>query len=412
MLRRLEIAALLSMTAALAGELPESVIQLARVKSEVTRWLEHLPNYTCLVTVQRTAQSRPGRAFNPVDTMWYDIAHSDGRELFAWPGSRRFAERPITTAITYGVISDGEFALHANTVFAGGYSTIRFHRIEALNGRDTLRWDFVIPLFGSGWTITNAGREAHVSSHGSFWIASESLELMRLEVHADGIPPDFPDTAAITTMDYGRVRIAARDVLLPQTATLVLDERSGARNRNIMEFSHCRQYAGESSLKFDVEHSQASFDGPTESAEGELPAGVSLRLQLSDSIDSRTATVGDPVKAVLVSDAIQQGMTLVPRDATLRGRLRGIDRRMGPPVQYVIEVEFIELEFSGKRMRFFGDLKRLEGSVNGLRRIARSSIPGTATLVFEGSSFQLPKGTVMLWTSGILKQRERPHLQD
>ena len=400
------------MTAALSGELPEPVIQLARVRSKVAGWLEHLPNYTCLVTVQRGSQSRAGRAFVSVDTMRYDIAHSGGRELFAWPGSHRFEERPITTAITYGVVSDGEFALHANTVFTGGYSTIRFHGLEGLNGRDALRWDFEVPLFGSGWTITSAGREAHVSSHGSFWVDGKSLDLMRLQIHADGFPPDFPDTGAVTTMDYGRVRIGATDVLLPQTAAVILEERSGARNRNVMEFSHCRQYAGEASIRFDVEDARATSKVAPESAESELPSGVSLRLRLSESIDARTAAAGDLVNAVLVSDVIEGGQTLVPKGAAVRGRLRGIEKQAGPPVQSAVRIEFIELEFSGKRARFFGDLKRVEGSVNGFRRITRSSIPGTTTLIFEGSSFRVPQGTVMLWTTETLKRRERPRLED
>lgn len=235
---------------------------------------------------------------------------------------------------------------------------------------------------------------------------------MRLQIHADGFPPDFPDTGASTTMDYGRVRIGARDVLLPQTAAVILDERSGARNRNVMEFSHCRQYAGEASIRFDVDDSRATSRLAPENAESELPSGVSLRLRLSESIDPRTAATGDPVNAVLVSDVIEGGRTLVPKGASVRGRLRGIEKQAGPPVQFAVGIEFIELEFSGKRARFFGDLKRVEGSVNGLRRITRSSIPGTTTLIFEGSSFRLPQGTVMLWTTGTLKRRERPRLED
>jgi len=407
MLRRRVIAAFVVVTALIADDLPESVIKLARVKTKVAGWLEHLPNYTCLVTVQRMSQSPRAPAFTPIDKMWYDIAHSNGRELFAWPGSGRFSEHPITTAVTYGVSSDGEFALHAKTVFTGGYATIRFHGREDLNGRESLRWDYVIPLFGSAWTINHAGREAQVSSHGSFWIDAERLDLIRLEVYADGLPADFPDRDASTTVDYGPVRMGARDVLLPQTATLILAEQSGTRNRNVMEFSHCRQYAGESSIRFDTEDAPSTSSVAPESAEAELPSGVPLRLQLSESIDSRTAAIGDPVNAALVTDVIQHGRTLILAGATVRGRIRRIERQAGPAVPSVVEIEFIEMEFSGKRARFFGELKRLEGSVNGLRTISSPAIPGAARLSFEGSSFHLSRGTIMLWTTEGLKRLER-----
>jgi hypothetical protein len=402
------VGALVSIAACHGDDLPESVIQLARVKAKMKDLLEHLPDYTCVVTLQRATRSPRADDFKTTDTVRYEIAQSGGRELFAWPGARRFEAQSLNGAIHGGVISTGEFALHARAVFTDGYANFKFAGHEMLNARDALRWDFDIPLSGSGWTIRYVTRTARVGSRGSIWIEPDTLDLKKLEIQATGLPPDFPNTAAVSWVEYSRVMIGTRETLLPQTAALTLDEARGSRNRNVLEFSHCRQYIGESTISFYTTEKNEAKPAEPPAAEVRIPEGLVMRLQLVTAIDSERAAIGDPIEAALVSDVQHRGRVVFRSGTIVRGRLRRIEQRSGLPRQLAVDLEFNSIGMDGQRARFFGNLVRVDSRVPGLRAIARPpqyevfhvpKVPGLATLIFEGSGVHLPAGMMMTWVS-------------
>jgi hypothetical protein len=408
-----------------SAEIPEWGALLARLKRQMGEVLNHMPDYTCLVTLERSSRPRATAAFSREDILHYEIAHTDGKELFAWTGARHFEDQSIVGAVRYGVISNGEFVLHARTVFLDGYSNIRLTGPEDLDGRSTLRWDYQIPMFGSGMKIFFYDRPAHVGSHGSFWVDPTTLDLIRLDVYADGIPLDFPYTDAVTSIEYSRVRIGSRNALLPQSAMVLLQETSGKGNRNVMEFSHCRQYAGESAISFDVPETTVALPPSAVSyvpaaPEPVLAAGLTIRLRLSTAIDSTTIAIGDPLEASVVDDVTQRGKIVVPAGSIVRGRFRRMEKRSGPPVQYGIGLEFTGIEMSGKHVRFFGEMKRLETAVPGFVAAGRPglfqsergtatelhyfpAVPGVATFLMKGASFVLPQGMTMVWITTAFK---------
>jgi hypothetical protein len=102
-------------------------------------------------------------------------------------------------------ITKSRHNLHARAVFTDGYSKIEFAGREALNGRDALRCKYIIALLGSGWTISNRGLHVRTGAHNAFWVDPKTLDVMRLDMHTDHLPPDFANTAAVTRIDYGRV---------------------------------------------------------------------------------------------------------------------------------------------------------------------------------------------------------------
>src|SRR5260370_24487247 len=101
--------------------------------------------------------------------------------------------------ISSGSISQGEFSLHARSVFTGGYANTKFAGVEDLVGRHTLRWDYNVPMFASGWTITANARSAPAASRGSFWADADTLEGVRLEVRSQGLPIGFPISSSMNT---------------------------------------------------------------------------------------------------------------------------------------------------------------------------------------------------------------------
>ena len=421
-MRRVFIFLLLA-TSALAQDDFDRVLQLARTRQKMTQSLTHLPDFTCVATAQRSVQ-KAGRAdFKVVDTLRYEIAHAGGTELWSWPGASKFEDKPVMAMISSGSISQGEFSLHARSVFIGGYANTKFAGVEDLLGRKTLRWDYNVPMFASGWTITANGRSAPAASRGSFWADADTLEVVRLEIRSDGLPLDFPISSAVNTIDYAQVRIGSSNILLPQTARLYLEHSSGERRRNFTEFSHCRQYAGTSAISFETAPATAREElaEPAKTTEISLPAGIRVPIKLTTEIDSGKAVAGDLVEGIIVADLKDHQLLLVPKGSAITGRLRRMEKYSDPSPYFLVGIEFDDIEFPTHHARFFGTFKSLESDVPGFSWFAAwanstkktldhdtlytttretehlPDVPGVGIFFMQGSAFRLPQGMRMVW---------------
>ena len=244
--------ALLSVTVACVAQsdLPPAVIQLSRIKAQMAAHLSHIANFTCLETIRRSRSDRVGRMVNS-DTLRLEVAFVDGKELFSRLGADQFEDRGIGHFGAGGAIGSGLFASLARGVFMQKWPTYRYSGEEVLRGRRAVRYNYEVPLLGSGYEMNIGGERALVGFSGSFWADAETLELMRLTVNADDIPMRLKVAKAVQSIDYGRVRLNETDFLLPQRAEMDLEELSGGESRNHTEFSHWLQYVGESTLVFD-----------------------------------------------------------------------------------------------------------------------------------------------------------------
>jgi hypothetical protein len=421
-MRRVFIFLLLT-TSAVAQDDFDRVLQLARTRQKMAQSLTHLPDFTCVATAQRSVQ-KAGRAdFKVVDTLRYEIAHAGGTELWSWPGASKFEDKPVMAMISSGSISQGEFSLHARNIFTGGYANTKFAGVEDLAGRHTLRWDYNVPMFASGWTISSNGLSAPAATRGSFWADAETLEVVRLEVRSEGLPLDFPISSAVNTIDYARVRIGSSNILLPQTARLYLEHSSGERRRNFTEFSHCRQYAGTAAISFETApaSTRQQLAEPAKTTEISLPAGISVPIKLKTEIDSGKAVAGDLVEGIIDADLKDRQVLLVPKGSLITGRLRRMEKYSDPSPYFLVGIEFDDIEFPTHHARFFGTFKSLESDVPGFswfvawanstkKTLANDTlytstretehlpdVPGVGIFFMQGSSFRLPRGMRMVW---------------
>ena len=395
----------------------EHVLQFSRVRQRMTETLNHLPDFTCVATAQRSLQRAKQNDFKLIDTIRYEVAHSGGKELWSWPGAPRFQDTPLTQMIQNGAISVGDFASHARSVFSDNVATVKYFGPEELDGRQTLRWDYKIPLLVSGWRIAYASQSELVAARGSFWIDPDTLDVARLQVEADGISPEFPVTTVVTTIDYARTRIGQMDVLLPQSAVL-LEQISGERTKNITEFSHCRQYSGQSAISFDVRSDVGPTPAGKKIEEVALAPGLTAHIKLISAIGS-DGVIGDPLQATVASDIVHRGEILVPKGAAITGRIRRIEKHDEGPY-FIIGIEFDDIDFPGHHARFFASLKNLEQDTRDLqffmdlggmkfetsegitkitveRSLHLGEVAGVGTFFMKGSRFRIPEGTIMVW---------------
>ncbi len=397
--------AAIAILSAAAADLPDHVLKLSRVKRRALQALKTLPDYTCLAVTERSQQKLKDRAPQRIDTVRMEVAHSGNQDLYAWPGADRFENTRAGEMIGSGMFGSGEFATHLKTVL-DGYGVMTYVGEENTLGRKLLRWDYSIAPFVSDWRISFASRTAVAGAKGSLWADAESLDIVRMQVRTDGLPPGFPVTEVATTVDYARVRVGQREVLLAQTAVTELTELSGLRNQNFTEFSHCRQYITQSEIRFGAEPAAGT---PASSSSGTsefvIPAGLRVFIALSTSLDSQRASVGDPIEGSVAADATQKRRIVIPRGAVVHGRVRRMDAHPGPPEHFVVALELTDLEYPGYHARFLGRLIQIPSSVPGLQPIVDPSgigygaplVPGVGSFTMEGTSFHLPEGMAMTW---------------
>src|SRR5258708_4596147 len=337
--------------------------------------LSRLANIHGLASNQRSTVSRNGR-MQTNDTLRLEVAFVDGKELYSRLGAGKFDDRAIGEFGRGGAIESGLFATLAQFVFMKDGPTYRYSGEETLHGRKTIRYTYEVPVRVSGYQISIGPQQAIVGFSGSFWADAESLQVLRLSVHADHIPIRLGLMEANQTIDYGRVRLSDVDFLLPERAEMMLTQLTGAQSRNRTEFSHWLQYVGESTLKFeDAPAASVNADGPLD-----LPPGLILVTHLATEIRSELSRVGDRITATVVREARWKGRLIVPEGATLAGRIRAIEWSGVPTGAFTLALEFSEVQIGSRKARFFGRLTEVKSPAAGGSKMKDEGLLGLCLL--------------------------------
>ena len=355
------------------------VLDLSKIKRKMVENLSKLPDYTCLETVERSARQTQTATFRAVDFLRMEVTQIGDKELFAAPGGRKFEDN-VTLLVQNGTISTGEFAGNARKVFGDVSIQSQFAGEEVLKGRRVVKYEYQIPFFSRGWTLVFGDQSVSVAVHGSFWADAETLDLVRLDKHADNIPSIPSFVQASSAVDYGRVRIAAADVLLPQSAEVMLTRPNGEIHMNHTEFSQCRAYRAESSVR---------FGDSLVSQEFKLPPNLTIPLLLDRAIDSEGGAAGDAIAAHVAADVKLKNQIVVPRGAAVQGRIRQLERS-------IVAFELSELEFENRRAVFTARLEQME-RVADVKILRAPQLPGVGTFSGEGARVHLPSGLRIVW---------------
>ena len=301
-------------------------------------------------------------------------------------------------------MSTGSFRSAIRNVLINNGSTIRFHGDEDILGRRAIRWDYTIPYYLSRWDVEIEGRRGRVSETGSFWVDAGTLELLRLETAANDIPPDLRVTSIRETLNYARVRVESRDLLLPQSVETSVTKLTGVERLNRIEFSHCREFRAAAELTFN--EPKAADKPASPMIELYLPAGLEISVRMTHAIDSKTAAVGDRISAVTDAPVRYHRTILIPKGALLEGRIHRLERRLTPRPYYLVGIEFTDMEFPGHHARFIGQILGIQAESSRLRTEIETTvkIPGVSIFFLEGTAFHLPEGMQMTWFTTRLQK--------
>jgi len=248
------VALILTLTAAatlVAQDLPEWVLNLSRIKRHTRAELQHLPNYTCFETVARYDKAASAHGFKQHDVLRLEVAVVDGKESLSLAGASRFGDDQLPNYVDTGMFGTGTFSATTSNLFINDNSRSTGWGKESMNDRPAFRYDYEIAQPFSGFHLASDSFESTVGVKGTFWVDAGTLDLIRIEQEAVDIPPLLLMDRVMTSVDYARTRIGSKDVLLPQSAEILVVNSNASQRKNLVEFSGCREYQSESVLRFD-----------------------------------------------------------------------------------------------------------------------------------------------------------------
>jgi hypothetical protein len=371
---------------------------LVKVRTRMNFNLEHQPNYTCVETVERSKRPKSNGKMKLLDVLRMEVALVDGREMFAWPGSKKFEEFDITTMVTSGAIGNGDFGIHARALFGTRAATFHYLGEQDFRGKKAIKFDYNVPLLLSGYKLSVGAANAIVAYHGSVYADPSTYDVKRIEVITQDIPPALLLSSTTDAIDYALTRIGDTDFLLPSESDLTMFALDGSEDHNHLKFTACRQFSGESVLTFADAPGSSPEAAPVPVREFDLPSGLDMELMVTQEINLRTLAIGDPIQVRIVRDVKQKGTVVVPKGATATGRIVRFEKYDD---HSILGVEFPEIEAPGLLARMKGKLDHIVGnSMVSSRWSLRGRtplLPGEGAFLVSSAQLHLVKGCIMFW---------------
>jgi hypothetical protein len=375
----LRAALLLGLTAirlAAADTNPDLILD--RLRQQILTDLRRMPNYTCVEAVTREyfkpSFARPPASCDALaaskargdyrlqrwslDRLHLDVAVTPAREIYSWAGAQAFDDRELTDIIGGGPIGTGAFGAFLTSIFGSqGGATFTYVGETQHDGRPVLRYGYRVSTDNShyqvraeeGWIIT--------SYDGDILVDPTVPDLVRLTIRTDELPPSTGSCETRTQMDYHRVTIGNVDFLLPRSTTQRFQLRNGIESENASTFSACREYRGESTLRFVGGDSAPTADpGAVTSSSARvepIPGDLPVTMELIAPLDCWTASGGDTVPLRLAKPIVDSAKcVLVPAGASIHARLIRVQRYFTKPERVTVVVAPETIERAGMRLPF------------------------------------------------------------
>ncbi len=362
---------------------PEAIL-LGKIQAKVVQNLSRLPNYTCSETIERFKQMKPGGKLEPLNTIRLEVAYVGGTELFGWPGTNKIDEPEIQKLVGRGTSGNGDFAIFPGNIFVRAGAKIYYGGETELDGKRAIRYNYRIPETARSYHLhTNAG-EAFVGYEGSFWVDPVTLDLVRLTAASDYIPESLGLKSVTSMLDYSQVAVAGSMFLLPKSSVLHMTDTDGVESSNRTSFHDCREFLGQSVLKFESPSPEAEAPATKMPAQLALPDDFLVDVELETPIDSVTTAVGDQVRATLRENVKSNREIVIPKGAALTGNIVLLEKR---DLFYLVALQFTSVEINGRNIDLSGREQRIMRTNREFQRF-------TGPMAFRVNHLKLSRGYV------------------
>ncbi len=400
----------------------DSAAVLAKCRERILERAQHLPNYTCNETVDRSyyrsakqggkdlpcSQIRTEKLILAVtDRLHLEVKVSEGEEIGSWPGASQFDSRSIFDLVGGGSYGTGSLGTFLVDIFGNKGATITFQ-----GEQDKLfAYSFQVPLNSSHYAVQAWGNWRPVPFEGTAWIDPATSDIKRIRIQTAELPPETQACYGTTEVEYDSSQARSTDFLAPKHSTLRFLMRDGTQNETSTAYSQCREYQVESTLRFDDGPAAAAVP-KTDQAPVSLPAGLEIPLVFAAPIDSRTAAAGDVIQARTRKAVLnpQSGQTLIPAGATVEARITSLRQGVESPAYVLIAISLERFQTGGVWSPVFASLAGKDQIENTRRMVSLKGAnvmlpsgqrPNTAILLFPASKngHVVPRGFQTNWVT-------------
>ncbi len=381
-------------------------ILFGKIRAQVIDNINNFPRYTCVQTVVRSqfilppagpscASAIANNTRNSADAIlrWHDrlrldVAVGEKSEMFSWAGASKFESGEISDMVAKGASGSGEFGSFLSSVFGGQGEGFLYRGLKDFPFGNMATFDFTVPLAKSHYQFTSSHKGyTTVGYHGSFYADPDTAELRELDIEVDEFPQTDNVCRVQDKIEYARTEIGQKTFMLPKKSAMDVIYRNSTESLNEASYSGCREYVGESTIRFDVDEN-GNVAGAAKKAElAPLPPKTHLRVRINPPIDSDKAAAGDPIVGVVDLAVKQKGVTIVNVGDKLHGRILRLEQTMGAAPRWTVAILFETIERNGVEQPVSlkpdddGDRSPFMGSVGGGRRgpVSSSSSPENIT---------------------------------
>jgi hypothetical protein len=359
---------------------PEAVLNSARTR--LLADMNRQPRYTCAQNITRQmyrASFREKQSCSTViaafearkqepplsswDRLRLDVAIADNREIHSWPGTPRFSDDEVRRFLGPGVFGTGDFGIFLTGIF-GGLATVKFEAERLLDGQTLFDYSYEVPEGASGYHAEAGSSSAVTAYGGSFALNPQTADIVELTIRTAELPQSTGMCQARSQIEYGRVDIHGREVLIPRETRLRVIDPDGREGLNTISYSGCREYSSKSVLRFDDPEPSAAAAAPAEpqppapqTPSSPFPPGLAFNCRIMTPIDSDNAAAGSPIEAVLRSPLRGKDKAiLAPRGAHLHGRLVRFVDHESPLGYFEVGVRLESIVVDGTELPLYASL--------------------------------------------------------
>ena len=184
-----------------------------------------------------------------LDIVSAEVMYSDGQESYR---NVKLDQHPTEKGIQElnGSWSVGEFASTLLDLFSPSTDAqFRPGGASPISGLNAQVYSFRVKSENSHWMVQSESQTLHPAYQGSVWVDPATARVLRIEMQASNMPPDFPMDRVESAVDYSYVTIAGTSVLLPVHAeSLGCGRSSPACSHNIIDFRNYHEFKAKSRI--------------------------------------------------------------------------------------------------------------------------------------------------------------------
>jgi hypothetical protein len=324
--------------------------------------MERLPRYTCVQTINRRyylPQSRGERSscaeliaahqnrkhelpLKGWDRLRLEVAIADGQDVYSWIGAPKFEKDALEKLAGRGPLGSGDFGPFLSSILQR--ATVSFQKEEVVDGRRLLLFSYDMPLEQSRYYIKGDKGWLVTAYSGTLLLDPANSDIASMSVRSAEQSENKTVCQALSEVDYGRVPIHDRAILIPRETRLRMIDPGGAESLSTVKYSGCREYSSQSKMFFEEPQNSPATQVKQESAPPRpLPVGLHFTGRIVTPVDSDTAAAGDPIEVVLRKPMRDGKKTIAPDGALLHARLIRVEQQAAGLTQIALHFETMEL---------------------------------------------------------------------